>query len=145
MQTLAREPIILLQNTFDWSDTMTLAIDYNRISEEIGSSQVVYRENDFVYLLSHENGNVLFQELDVTNQFYGQMRTKKDLNQKSIKQQFFYSYHSPNLQERHNNPELCFMVPIKKGRCFSGIGLKFISTFLLSFVVRLSYGLIYPQ
>ena len=27
---------------------------------------------------------------------------------------------------------------IRKGRCFSGIGLKFISTFLLSFVVRLS-------
>ena len=43
---------------------MTLAIDYNRISEEIDSSLVVHREDDFVYLLSYENGNVLFQELD---------------------------------------------------------------------------------
>ena len=43
---------------------MALSVDYNRISEEIDSSLAIHREDDFVYLLSSNNGNILFQELD---------------------------------------------------------------------------------
>ena len=43
---------------------MGATIDYLKIIEVIDSSLKEYREDDFVYLLSAGNGNVLFQELE---------------------------------------------------------------------------------